>query len=159
MMLTDVLVGLAVAIGVLGVLVPVLPGSALVGAAVLVWAVLTATVTGWVVLALVLLLLAGGSVTKYAVPGRRLRSAGVSRGTLLTGGVLAVAGFFVVPVVGLPLGFVLGVFLAEWRRHGQAAVARTATVAAVRAIGLGVLVELGAASLAAVAWGVGVLLT
>ena len=34
---------------------------------------------------------------------------------------LGVVGFFVVPVVGLFLGFVLGVYLAELRRVGAAA--------------------------------------
>jgi len=156
---TDALVAVAIAIGVVGTLVPVLPGSALVGAAVLVWAVVTATTTGWAVLGAVVLLLGCGTIVKYAVPGRRLRTAGVPRSTMLVGGVLGVAGFFLVPVAGLPLGFVAGVLLAEWRRLGNALPARAATVSAVRAVGLGVLIELGAASLAAAVWVVGAALT
>ncbi|GAA0316713.1 DUF456 family protein [Kineococcus aurantiacus] len=38
---------------------------------------------------------------------------------LLLGAVLGVVGFFAVPVVGLPLGFVLGVFLGELAGTGR----------------------------------------
>jgi uncharacterized protein YqgC (DUF456 family) len=156
---TDALVAVVIAVGVVGTVVPVLPGSVLVGGAVLVWAVITASPTGWVVLGVVAVLLGCGTVVKYAVPGRRLRTAGVPRSTLVIGGLLGVAGFFLVPVAGLPLGFVAGVFLAEWRRLGDSLAARAATVSAVRAVGLGVLIELCAATLAAAVWGVGVVLT
>ena len=57
--------------------------------------------------------LALGAVVKYVVPGRRLKQVGVPTSTLLLGGVLGVVGFFVIPVVGLLVGFVLGVYLAE----------------------------------------------
>jgi uncharacterized protein YqgC (DUF456 family) len=154
----EVLVALAIAVGLVGVLVPVLPGSLLVGAAVLVWAIDQGDTTGWVVAAVALGLLASGSVVKYLVPGRRLRRAGVPTSTLVAGGALGVVGFFVVPVVGLLLGFVAGVYLAQWHRLGQSA-AWPATVHALKAVGLGILVELGFAVLAALTWAVGVVLT
>ena len=49
-----------------------------------------------------------------------LRSKGVPSSSLVVGGVLGVVGFFVVPVIGLPLGFVLGIYLAELQRVGRA---------------------------------------
>nr|WP_284290737.1 DUF456 family protein [Angustibacter aerolatus] len=52
-------------------------------------------------------------MVKYVLPGRRLKDAGVPWWTTLAGVALGVVGFFVVPVVGLLLGFVLGVYLAE----------------------------------------------
>ena len=58
---------------------------------------------------------------KYAVPGRglqRRRRARTAR--CVVGGLLGVVGFFVVPVVGLVLGFVLGVYLSELQRVGHA---------------------------------------
>ena len=54
--------------------------------------------------------------TKYAVPHRRLRNAGVPARSIVFGAVLGIVGFFVIPVIGLIIGFVLGVFLAEWVR-------------------------------------------
>jgi uncharacterized protein YqgC (DUF456 family) len=154
----EVLVALAIAVGLVGVLVPVLPGSLLVGVAVLVWATEKAEATGWVVAVIAFVLLAAGAVVKYLVPGRRLQQAGVPTSTLVLGGALGVLGFFVVPVVGLPLGFVLGVYLSEWRRLGHRD-AWPATVHALKAVGLGILIELGFGILAAATWVVGVVLT
>lgn len=154
----ELLLALAIAIGLVGMLVPVLPGSLLVGAAVLVWALDRGSATAWAVTTVALGLLVAGAVVKYLVPGRRLQRAGVPSSTLLAGGVLGVVGFFLVPVVGLPLGFLLGVYLVEWRRLGHRE-AWPATVHALKAVGLGILIELGFGTLAAATWAVGVVLT
>jgi uncharacterized protein YqgC (DUF456 family) len=154
----EVLVALAIAAGLVGVLVPILPGSLLVGAAIVVWASERASATAWAVTGVALVLLLTGAVVKYLVPGRRLQRAGVPTGTLAAGALLALVGFFVIPVVGLPLGFVLGVYLAQWHRLGHRH-AWPATVSAVKAVGLGILIELGFGVLAAGTWAVGVVLT
>jgi uncharacterized protein len=156
--LTEVVVGLAIVVGLAGVVVPVLPGTLLVLAAVLVWAVDSGRAEAWVVLAVATTFLVAGGIAKYVLPGRRLRTAGVPRSTLAAGAVGAIVGFFVVPVVGLVLGFVLGVYVAERRRVGGAQ-AWPATVHAIKAVGLAILIELTAALLAATAWAVGVLVT
>jgi len=150
----DLLVGLAVLVGLIGIVVPVLPGSILILGAVLVWATASATAVGWVVFALVTTLLVVGGIVKYAVPGRGLKTAGVPSRTLVAGGLLGIVGFFVIPVVGLVVGFVLGVYLAELQRVGLDA-AWPSTRAALRAAGLSLLIELAAGLLAAAAWLVG----
>jgi uncharacterized protein YqgC (DUF456 family) len=154
----DVLVALAIAVGVVGVLVPLLPGSLLVAAAILVWALATGTATGWVVLAVALGFLVLGAVIKYVVPGRRLAAAGVPSTTLLVGGALGIIGFFVIPVVGLPIGFIGGVYLAELGRVGSQE-AWPATMHALKAVGLSLLIEMTACLLAAATWAVGVVAT
>jgi uncharacterized protein len=148
---TDLLTGLAIAIGLVGIVVPVLPGSVLVLVAILVWAVLTSTAIGWATFAVATLLLAVGAVVKYAVPGRRLKADGVPNRSLFAGAVLGVVGFFVVPVVGLLIGFVLGVYLAELQRVGRRLAGPT-TRSALRAVGVSILIELGAGMLAALTW-------
>ena len=150
----DLLVGLAVLVGLIGIVVPVLPGSILILGAVLVWATASATAVGWVVFALVTTLLVVGGIVKYAVPGRGLKTAGVPSRTLIAGGLLGIVGFFVIPVVGLVVGFVLGVYLAELQRVGLDA-AWPSTRAALQAAGLSLLIELAAGLLAAAAWLVG----
>jgi uncharacterized protein YqgC (DUF456 family) len=154
----EVLVALAIAVGLVGVIVPVLPGSLLVLAAILVWAWDLGTGTGWVVFAVATVCIALGSVVKYVVPGRRLKDNGIPGSTLLLGGVLGIVGFFVIPVVGLLVGFVLGVYLAELRRVGADA-AWPATLHALKAVGLSILIELVASLGAAVTWAVGVVVT
>jgi uncharacterized protein YqgC (DUF456 family) len=98
-------------------------------------------------------------VVKYVVPGRRLQAVGVPTRSLVAGGVLAVVGFFVLPVVGLVVGFLLGVLLAEWQRLGDPGAARRSTWHAARAVGLGMLIELCAGLAAAAVWVVGVFAT
>src|SRR4051794_6334173 len=114
-----VISALVIAAGVLGVLVPVLPGLILCWLGVLLWALLgDAGSARWAVLGFATVIAAAGTVVKYLWPGRQLKSTGVPTSTLLAGGVLGLIGFFVVPVVGLVLGFVLGIWLAERARLG-----------------------------------------
>ena len=151
----EVVVALAILVGLVGILVPVLPGVVLVFAAILVWATELGTRAGWIVFAVAAAFLLVGTVAKYALPGRRLKGAGIPSSTQWTGVAFGVVGFFVVPVIGLFLGFVLGMYVAERRRVGAAA-AGPSTRAALGAVGLSVLIELMSALLAVATWGVGV---
>jgi len=135
----EVLVALAIAVGVVGVVVPVLPGSLLVLGAILVWAWNVGGATAWAVFAVAAVFLVLGAVVKYVVPGRRLKEGGIPGSTLVLGSLLGIVGFFVVPVVGLPIGFVLGVYLAELNRLGREA-AWPATKHALKAVGLSMLI-------------------
>ena len=148
----ELLVGVAVVVGVAGVVVPVLPGLLLVWAAVVVWGVVEGGTVGWSVVAVATVVALVSQVVKYVLPGRWLRRAGVPDRALLVGGVVGVVGFFVVPVVGLFLGFALGVYAAERLRLRDSRAARTATGAALRAAGLSILLELAATLLIAAGW-------
>ena len=155
---TELLLALVIAVGLVGILVPLLPGSVLVVAAVVVWAVVQGGATAWAVTALATGIVVAGAVVKYVVPTRRLQGAGIPARTQWAGVGLGVVGFFVVPVVGLPLGFVLGIYLAELARVGSGR-AWPATVQSLKAVGLSLLIELAAALLATGVWVVGVLAT
>jgi len=136
----------------------VLPGSILILGAVLVWATLDGSSTAWVVLAIATVLLVVGAIVKYTIPGRQLKAVGVPNGSLMLGGLLAIVGFFVIPVVGLIVGFVLGVYLAERHRVG-ASLAWPSTTSALKAVGASILIELAAALLASSTWLVGAIVT
>jgi uncharacterized protein YqgC (DUF456 family) len=155
----NVISGIAIVAGVLGVLVPVLPGLLLCWLGVLFWAILgDAGAARWAVFGLATVVAVAGTVVKYLWPGKRLKSTGVPASSLLAGGVLGVIGFFVVPVVGLVLGFVLGVWLAERARLG-AGQAWPSTRQALAAVGLSMLVEFIAAVGIGVVWVLGLLAT
>jgi uncharacterized protein YqgC (DUF456 family) len=159
---TDTLVtwlaGLAILIGVLGVLIPVIPGLVLCWLGVVLWALLgDAGAERWVVLALATVIALAGTVVKYLWPGKRLKDTGVPTSSMLAGGVLGLIGFFVVPVVGLVLGFVLGIWLAERLRLGPGQ-AWPSTRGALGAVGLSLLVEFAAALGVAVVWVFGLVL-
>jgi len=157
MSLVEVVVGIAIVLGLVGIVLPVLPGTIVILVAVLVWTTETGGATAWVVFAIVTVLLATGAVVKFLIPGKQLK-ASVPTTTLLVGAVLAVAGFFVIPVVGLLVGFPVGVYLAERQRVGAEA-AWPSTKAALRAMGVSILIELSVGVLAAATWVTGVVLT
>lgn len=156
MTVTNILVAAAIAVGLAGIVVPVLPGIILILLAVLAWALEVQDTTAWVVFGVATAFLALGTVLKYAVPGRRLKAA-VPTSTLVAGALGAVVGFFVIPVVGALLGFPLGVYAAERRRVG-AADAWPSTTSALRAVGLSILIEFIAGVSAALTWVVGAFL-
>jgi uncharacterized protein len=148
----EVVVAVAVVVGIVGVIVPVLPGGLLVGAAIGVWAALTGGATAWSVFAVAALAIVLGALGKYVVAERHLRGSGVPRSTMVVGAVCGIVGFFVIPIVGLVVGFVAGVYLAERQRLGSDPEARRATIAALKASGLAMLIELAGALLAAGIW-------
>ncbi len=154
--LVTLLCGIAIGVGVLGTIVPVLPGSLLVGFAVLVWAIVVHSPGAWLVLAIVLVLLGGGEVFKYLTAGKKMVSSGVPKSSLLLAGLVGIAGFFVIPVLGLLIGFVAGLALAEYARHRQWPATWAATRTALAAVGIIVLVELATTLLSAAVWGIGV---
>jgi uncharacterized protein YqgC (DUF456 family) len=151
-----VLVALAIAVGLVGILVPLLPGTVLVFGAILVWALFERTTVAWVTLGIVAALLAASLLVKYLWPMRRMKSADVGTLSLVAGAVLGIIGFFVVPVLGLVIGFVLGVYLAELAKRRDQRVAWTSTVHAIKGVALSVGVELAGGLLATVAWVVAV---
>jgi uncharacterized protein YqgC (DUF456 family) len=154
----ELLVALAIAVGLAGILVPILPGSALVLAAILLWAWDVGGTTAWLVLAVAAAILVAGTVVKYLLPNRRLKDAGIPSSTQWIGAGAGIVGFFVIPVVGLLVGFVVGVYLAEYHRLGGRS-AWPSTRHALQAVGLSILIELAAALAATLVWVVGVVVT
>ena len=150
--------GVAIAVGVVGVVIPILPGLLLSWAGVLFWAILGegSDAVRWLVFGVATAVALLGALVKYLLPGRRLKGAGVPNSALIAGGLLGVIGFFVIPVVGLPLGFVLGIYLVERTRLGAAG-AWPSTRQAVAAAGMAMLIEFTAALAVAVVWVFGLL--
>jgi uncharacterized protein len=148
-----IIAGVLIVAGVLGVILPIIPGLLLSWGGVLLWALLSDTggAVKWLVLALATVIAAVGMVVKFLWPGRKLKDSGVPLPSLLAGGVLGLIGFFVVPVVGLLLGFLLGIYAMEAMRLGVDQ-AWPSTRRALAAVGLSLLVEFAAALGVAVVW-------
>ncbi|MEU5362117.1 DUF456 domain-containing protein [Streptomyces sp. NPDC005925] len=146
------LVGLVLGLGLYGVLVPGVPGSWLVWAAVLWWALQDPRAVSWWVLVGATALLCLFQVIRWTQPPRRLRAGGVTHRTALYAGAGAVLGFLLVPVVGAIPGFVGGVYLSERLRLGRHAEARVALRTAMRSGGWSVLAELFVCLLITAAW-------
>jgi uncharacterized protein len=155
----EIVIGLAIAVGIVGVVVPILPGSLLVGAAIGVWAAFIGGLTAWSIFAVAAALLVAAGIGKYVVAERHLRGSGVPRSTMLVGAAGGIAGFFAIPIVGVVVGFVLGVYAAERYRLTGHRQAWRATIAAMKASGFAILIELAGTLLAAGVWVSGLALT
>jgi len=154
-----VLVALAIAVGIVGIVVPILPGGLLVIAAIAVWAIVEHTTVSWITLGVALVFFVAAEVFKYLWPVRRMRAADVATWSLVAGAVLGIVGFFVIPVLGLVIGFVAGVYLAELGSRRDYRRAWTSTVHALKGVALSVGIELTGALLATFAWVAGVFAT
>ncbi len=158
-MVENVLVGLVMVVGLAGVVVPGLPGTLLILAAGIGWALVADDGAGpWVIVGVMSLLFVLGLVAKYVLPGRRL-SGELPRSTILFGATGALVGLVVLPPIGLLIGGVVGVYLAQARRVGPGAEARRSTVEVLKAIGVGILAELTAGVLMIATWLAGLALT
>ena len=99
-------------------------------------------------------LAAGGTAAGVSIPRRRAAAAGAATSSLWLGAALGIAGFFLIPIVGLPLGGVLGVYLGEHLRTRDARVAWRTTRATIAGFGLAAAVQLGAGLAMALTWAV-----
>lgn len=154
---TELACGLLILVGLFGIVVPVLPGTLLVALGIGIWATEQGSWEAWTTFGVAAVLLLSGTLLKYAIPGRRLKAT-VPTSTLVVGGVGALVGFFVIPVVGVLVGFPVGVYAAERVRLGGAG-AWPSTKAALTAMGLSVLIEMVAALAATAVWIAGLGLT
>ena len=118
------LVAAAMAVGLVGTVIPVMPGLVIMWAAALVYGLVVGFgVLGVVAFGLISALLVGGILISYLVPHRAGVRGGVPRTSLRLGIAGAIVGFFVIPVLGLPIGGVLGVMAGEYQRLGDSAAA------------------------------------
>jgi uncharacterized protein len=151
-----VLCGVAILVGVAGTIIPVLPGSILIGLGLLAWALWGgAGATGWVVFGIGLVFLLAGMAAGAVMTGRKLKQHSIPSRSVAAGLVLGVAGMFIIPVVGLFVGFAAGLLLSELQRTRAFGTALASSWAALKATGLGMIAEFGLACLAASTWVIG----
>lgn len=149
------LAGLLLLVGVTGTIIPVLPGSLLVIGTLLVWAWTLGSTAAWTAGGVGISLAVLGMSASAVLTGRKLKAQQVPRGPVLIGVAVGVVGMFIVPVVGLFLGFALGLLLAEFARRQDLSTAWRASLEAMKSMGFGMLLEFACASLASFAFVVG----
>ena len=115
--MVTLLVGLVIAVGIAGTLLPILPGLGLIWIAALVFGMLEGFgLGGWTAMAIITGLAIAGSVAAIRVPQRAAAASGISWKGQLLAVALAIVGFFAIPVVGAAIGFVAGVYLVARRQ-------------------------------------------
>jgi uncharacterized protein len=139
------LLAVAMAVGLLGTLLPFLPGLPIVWASALVYGLATGPgPIGWILFSLITLVGIAGLVLGTVLPHRRVAAQGAPASTILAGILVGLIGFFVIPIVGLPVGVGVGIMLAERRRLGSWDRAWAATKRSIVGFGIGALVQFGA---------------
>lgn len=155
--ITTVLAGLLLAVAVVGTVVPVLPGSLLAIGTLLAWGWILGGPAAWWSAGIGMALALAGWSASAVLTGRNLKQQNIPRGSIALAVALAVVGMFVIPVLGLFLGFALGLVLGEFGRRKDFGAALRASGSALKAMGIGVLVEFGCAALASSVWMIGVI--
>ncbi|WP_245851228.1 DUF456 domain-containing protein [Brachybacterium vulturis] len=154
--IVTVLVGIAYVVGLTGIVVPVLPGTITIVIAAFVWAIVIGGWAGWVTFAIALVLGAIGMTTSYVLTGRRLHAAEVPMWPIYVAIASGIVGIFVIPFLGLPLGFLLGLYIAEAVRQKDFRRGLTSAWVAMKALGLGILIEFSLAMLSTIAFAIAV---
>ncbi|MCX6404077.1 MAG: DUF456 domain-containing protein [Actinobacteria bacterium] len=155
----EVLIGLTMAIGIIGTLIPVLPGLFLVWLAGLAWAILDgADTTHWIIFALMTVIFLIGFGLSLYIPAKSTKGESAPKWTFLVASVFALIGFFVIPIVGLPLGFIFGVFFCQLIAGREFHRALRATGTTLKAIGLVSLIHFACGIAIASAWAFGLLI-
>lgn len=137
-----VIAALAIAVGLTGIVIPVLPGSILIIIALLGWALGLQSAAAWWAFGLGAALALAGLLSGAVLTGRRLKQRKVPNKSVLAGVAVGIVGMFVIPVVGLIVGFAVGLLLSEFLRRRSLPQAWSASYAALKAMGLGILLEL-----------------
>lgn len=141
--------GVLLLVGMAGIILPVLPGSLMIILTLLAWALLIGGPAVWTAAIIGMLLAGTGWAAATVLTGRMLHRERIPRGPVLVAVTSGLVGMVLLPPLGLFIGFAAGLFIAEYlRRDRDVRAAAQASLQAVKAMGLGILVEFGLAGLA-----------
>mgnify|MGYP001827499732 FL=1 len=104
------IVAIVMVLGLAGTVLPILPGLWLIWAAAIGYGlVVDFGVVGWVAMALITALAGGATAAGLLLPQRQATDIGLRWWSQAIAAGCAVIGLFAIPIVGAPLGFIVGV--------------------------------------------------
>lgn len=151
------LAGIVLVVAAVGTIYPVLPGSLLAIVTLLLWAWAMGSSWAWTAAIVGAVFCVVGWSASAVLTGRKLKQLEVPRWSILVAIIGGVLGMFLIPVVGIFVGFAVGLLVSEWIRHGEARTALHSSVQTLKAMGIGVLLEFCLVCAAASVWMLGVL--
>lgn len=152
--LVTILAGILFLVGLTGIVLPILPGSITILLTMLVWAIVIGGWTSWVAFGFVAVFSIAGMAASYVMTGRNLKKAEVPNWPIVVGIVCGIIGIFVIPVLGLFIGFLVGLYGSELYRRRDAKLAWESSWVAIKTLGIGIAVELGLGFLSTIAFAV-----
>lgn len=115
-------------VGLLGLLIPVIPGLVIIWLASLAYGVGVGFQTpGWILFSIITVIMVVGSVVDNLVMGHQAHKTGASWISVLLAILFGVIGTFILPIIGGFVGALAALFLAEWYRRKNWREAMTAT--------------------------------
>ena len=153
--LWTIVVAVIMALGLMGVLLPVLPGLGLIWAAAVFYGFAVGFgTTGWIVVGIMTVLVVIGFIKSVVIPRRAAVESGAS-GWAQVGAVIGgVVGFFVIPVFGLILGALAGLLAVEYALKGDWNEALVAVRGTARGFGISIVIDLVLGAVMIAAWSV-----
>jgi uncharacterized protein YqgC (DUF456 family) len=152
-----VVAGILLAVAAVGTVYPVLPGSLLAIITLIGWAWVMGSAVAWVAAGIGALLAVVGWAASTVLTGRKLKQQRIPKRSIVVAVVSGVVGMFLIPVVGLFVGFGAGLFLSEYARRRDLRAAAGSSLETLKATGIGILVEFGLVCLAGSVWTIGVI--
>jgi uncharacterized protein YqgC (DUF456 family) len=146
----------ALAVAAVGTVYPVLPGSLLAIGTLIGWALVVGSQAAWTAAIVGVVLAAAGWSAGTVLTGRTLRRQRIPGRSVMVAVVCGVIGMFAIPLFGLFIGFGAGLLASEYARRRDVRAALSSSAAALKAMGLGILVEFSMVCLACSVWTTGV---
>ncbi len=131
-------------VGLVGTLVPILPGIMLMWAAAVVYGVVVGfDAVALIVLVLITMLAVAAMIVGVVVPKRAAADSGAATSSQIAAVIGGVIGFFAIPIIGVVVGALVGIGLAEWFDKRDWPAARASTIAIAKGFGVSALVQFG----------------
>lgn len=146
--------GIAVAfiiLGIIGTIIPIIPGTLLVWLTVVIFAIATDFATlGFGSLAIVTLIALVTGTSDWWLPLLGAKKTGAAPLSMILGTIAAIVGTFMLPLIGTVIGYALGIWLGEFIRHRDVQLSLKASAGGVAGWGIATAVQLGGAILIAI---------
>jgi uncharacterized protein YqgC (DUF456 family) len=133
-------------IGVIGIVVPILPGMLLVWLTLLGYAWVTEfqIVTPWMLVFLTGIALATGTASIW-LPYLGAKRLGAAKRSVVLGFIGGIIGTFIIPLIGTIIGYAVGIIIGEMLKHRDLRVAIRTSIGGVAGWGISTIVELAGA--------------
>jgi uncharacterized protein YqgC (DUF456 family) len=155
--LVTVLAGILLVVAAIGAIYPVLPASLIAIVTLLVWAWVVGSWPAWAAAIIGSLICLVGWSASALLTGRKLKQLEVPGWSIAVAIVAGIVGMFLIPVVGIFVGFAVGLLVIEAVRHRDLRHALRSSLQTLKAMGTGVVVEFLLICVAASVWTVGVI--
>lgn len=157
---SELIIAILMAIGIIGTVIPFVPGLALTWFAGGLWAYFDGGDSTRVKLFILMTIFTvTGYAAQFVLPAATATAFKAPPRTILFGALLGLIGFFIVPVIGAPIGFMTGVYASFLASTNDSTEAWKMAVRTAVAYGWGLLLQVFCGLLVALTWIVGLILT